>query len=92
MRTRLTKTGQPVMGTTIDIRCGDEWEAAKVVGKGFSKDGRTLLMIWVEWSDGVRQQVPDFPDLIWRPCENGVGASTGRPIPGAASENKEDDR
>jgi hypothetical protein len=71
-KTRLTKSGQPVMGTTIEIHTtADEWEACKVVGKGFGRDGHTLVMIVVEWSDGVRQAVPDFGDLVWRP--QGIG-------------------
>lgn len=67
-RTRLTKTGQPVMGTSIEIRLTDGvYEPCTVVAKGFGVDGRTLVMIGVEWPDGVRQHVPNFPELEWRP-------------------------
>lgn len=78
MKTKLTKTGQPVMGTTIAVQLADgNWEKAKVVGKGWGKDGHTLVVIWVEWEDGVRQELPFFEDLGWLPLQS-FGAD-GRP-------------
>lgn len=68
--TRLTKTGQPVMGTPIEIRLDDgTWERAEVVGKGIGTDGHTLVMVFVEWGDGTRQPLHNFPDLNWRPVQ-----------------------
>jgi hypothetical protein len=66
--TRLTKTGQPVMGTTIEVALADgAWERAKVVGKGFGRDGHTMVLLIVEWEDGGRQSLgpPLSPD-DWR--------------------------
>lgn len=66
-KTRLTKTGQPVMGTPIDVRLSDgTYETCTVVGKGFGLDGHTLVMVIVEWCDGTRQNLGHFADLEWR--------------------------
>lgn len=70
--TRLTKTGQPVMGTTLAVKLTDgTTEQAKVVGKGIGTDGRTLVCIWVEWDDGTRQQLP-WDGLEWEPTPRAV--------------------
>lgn len=75
MKTKLTKTGQPVMGTTIEVRCvqadGPYWERCKVVAKGWGKGpGAPLVMLTVEWADGVRQSL-DYEDMRWREHDGG---------------------
>lgn len=71
-KTKLTKTGEPVLGTTIEVHItGDDeagwWEACKVVGKGWSKSiPRHLTMVIVEWEDGERGQLWNFEDVVWR--------------------------
>jgi hypothetical protein len=71
--TRLTKTGQPVLGTTIEIETEDDgWQRCKVVGKGMGvgRYANTMVMAIVEWeSDGARERTPFWPDVIWRPTE-----------------------
>ena len=70
--TKLTKTGAPVMGTSIDVHLTDgSYESATVVGKGIGTDGHTLVCIWVEWDDGTRQQLP-WDGLEWRPVSGGA--------------------
>jgi hypothetical protein len=65
--TRLTKTGQPVMGTTIEVLLADDtWQAAKVVGKGYGRDGQKLVMVIVEWGDGEREILHGFGEVVWR--------------------------
>lgn len=77
-KTRLTKRGEPVQGTTIEVSvvhqkgdpesaertCERVWERCKVVGKGWSK-GQDLLIVWLEWEDGGRQPV-NWPEIKWR--------------------------
>jgi len=78
-KTRLTKTGEPAMGTTIEVhitgdevlddsgRLGGWWEPCKVVGKGWSKGiPRRLILVIVEWEDGERGHLYDFDDVLWR--------------------------
>ncbi len=66
-RTRLTKTGQPVMGTTIEVLLTDgEWEPVKIVGKGFGADGHRLVMAVLEFDDGSRTIAQPFGDVEWR--------------------------
>ena len=67
MKTRLTKTGQPVMGTTIELHLDDDtWEPVKVVGKGFGVDGTSLVMVIVEYAEGDREFLQPFADVDWR--------------------------
>lgn len=65
--TRLTKTGQPVMGTTIEVHHTDDtWEQVKVVGKGVGQDGQTLVMVVLEYDDGSRAIAQPWRDVEWR--------------------------
>lgn len=67
--TRLTKRGEPVQGTEIEIRLTDlSYERAKVVGKGWGGSDNHLVLLIVEWSDGGRQRCL-FEDLVWRKVE-----------------------
>lgn len=77
-KTRLTKTGQPVMGTSLDIWVDnittetgpepvEDWETCKVVGKLHGPGGNAdLVEIIVEWEDGIRQRLAWCSDLTWR--------------------------
>jgi len=66
-KTRLSKTGQPVMGTTILLHAeGEEngetvdkgWLPVTVVGKLYGKMGSGhLVAIIVRWEDGGRQTI-----------------------------------
>ena len=65
--TRLTKTGQPALGTTIEVELEDgEWLPVKVVGKGTGRDGHTLTAVWLEHPDGTRYGPISWPALYWR--------------------------
>lgn len=68
-KTRLTKTGQPVLGSPIEVKLADDsWERATVISKGWGRgrDAHMLIMLGVEWADGSRQPLP-FQDITWRP-------------------------
>lgn len=58
-----TKTGEPRQGSKHGFRLEDgSLEVGKVVGKGWGRDGRTLILIIVEWDDGARQSCP-WPEV-----------------------------
>lgn len=45
MKTRVSKSGQPVLGTTIEVRLQDQtWIPVKVAGKFFGKGGNADLI------------------------------------------------
>lgn len=77
-KTKLTKTGEPVMGTTIELHITPYdpekepwWEAATVVGKGWSNSvPRRLILVVVEYEDGLRESLYDWEDVTWRPTRS----------------------
>lgn len=74
--TNLTKSGQPCMGSPIEVCLADgTWERCTLVGKGMGVGGfaHTMVAALVEWGDGVRQWLQPWPDLKWRAVdmENG---------------------
>jgi hypothetical protein len=67
------------MGTPIEVQLSDEsYEVAKVVAKGWGTDGHTLVMVILEWADGTRQKVWDWPDLAWRPLAHNDGSPSSQ--------------
>lgn len=62
--TRLSRSGQPVMGTTILLAAENDdgpagWIPAQVVAKLFGRGGNSdLIGLIVEWPDGGRQTLP----------------------------------
>lgn len=72
MATRLTKTGQPVMGTTLLLEAENDegpvgWVEATVVGKLHGKGGSgDLVAIIVEWPDGGRQSLRWPLECEWK--------------------------
>lgn len=62
------------MGTTIELHITPYdpekeswWEAATVVGKGWSKGvPRRLILVVVEYEDGLRESLYDWEDVTWR--------------------------
>lgn len=65
-KTKLTKTGQPVLGTTVAIMTVmNVYEPVKVVDKGWGKDGHTLVQLIVEWEDGWREPIAANAWRIW---------------------------
>lgn len=78
-KTRLSKSGQPTMGTVlrvgtwdIDLNDGtprqpDSWETVTVVGKLYGKGGNAdLIGLIVQFDDGSRQRT-DWPCEAWEP-------------------------
>ena len=69
--TRLSKSGQPTLGTTIEVEAeqGDGqalgWTRCTVVGKGFGRGGNgDLAKLLIEWPDGGREWIDRD---VWRP-------------------------
>lgn len=66
--TKLTKSGQPKLGTVLDFRVDDTWETATVCAKQWT-NGYDLVRIQVVWADGAAQWVDwdaTLRDYAWR--------------------------
>ncbi len=71
--TQYTKAGEPKMGSPIEVQLadGETWERAQVIGYGMGagKYASMRMMTLVEWSDGTRQQLMPWQNVIWRPVD-----------------------
>lgn len=76
--TKLTKTGNPRLGSPIEVLCDDEtWERVTFVAYGFgvAAPAHTMVMGVIEFDDGSRSGMLRWPDVTWRAVAGGEAST-----------------